>query len=268
MRYWSLLILYILIVCLPSAFAWDQMPELFDLSGIPDPPASFTEQQILEMISGHKPGDLADAARIQQKLAAYYRDKRDLGRSEAAEARARAAAGSLGKQEAPTSCPTASSRVYGNAAAPECRTPGKYADGGSRQEAARREQNTLSRVPETLAPSRKPAFSGRYYGYEGRTLHTWDFNPDGTFLHTSIAAGVGTSVRSSEKGTFRMLGQYLELALASGATGFTAPAVGGRGAVVGGAADRMAEVRRLRIEFQSPGQGILLDGISMKVKSW
>src|SRR5438552_16675985 len=122
--------------------------------------------------------------------------------------------------------------------------------------------------PRDAGPSRKPAFSGRYYGYEGRTLHTWDFNPDGTFRHTSIAVGVGTSVRASEKGAFRMLGQFLELALASGATGFTAPAVGGRGAVVGGAADRMAEVRRLRIEFQSPGQGILLDGISMKVKSW
>src|SRR5947199_5694582 len=121
MRYWSLLILYILIVCLPSASAWDQMPELFDLSGIPNPPASFTEQQILEMIAGHKPGDLADAARIQQKLAGYYRDKRDPGRSEAAQARARAASVSLAEQEAATlACPTSSSRVYGDVVAPKC----------------------------------------------------------------------------------------------------------------------------------------------------
>src|SRR5438552_954263 len=220
MRYWSLLILYILIVCLPSASAWDQAPELFDLSGIPDPPASFAEQQILEMVAGHKRGDLADAARIQRKLAAYYRDKRDLGRSEGAEARARAASSSPAEQEAATlACPTPSSRVYADAAAPKCGTPGNYGDpdGGPGQEkAARLAQNRpfSSRVPETPAPNREPAFSGRYYGYEGRTLHTWNFNPDGTFLHTSIAAGVGTSVRSSEKGTFRMSDEYLELTLA------------------------------------------------------
>src|SRR5213596_3623823 len=57
MRFCSLFILYLCIVCLSSASAWDQAPELFDLSGIPDPPASFAEQQILEMVAGHKRGD-------------------------------------------------------------------------------------------------------------------------------------------------------------------------------------------------------------------
>src|SRR5437867_12581700 len=79
MRFRSVFILYLCIVCLSSASAWDQAPELFDLSGIPNPPASFAAQQIHEMVAGHKRGDLADAARIQQKLAAYYRDKNELG---------------------------------------------------------------------------------------------------------------------------------------------------------------------------------------------
>jgi hypothetical protein len=255
MSYGYLSIQLILIVCLSFAFASEQAPEAFDLSGIPSPPTSFVEQQILEMVSGHKHGDLADAARIQQKLARYYRDKQDLRRSEVAEARAQAASSPTAEREAATvTSASASPRSGGEATAPKSVHVSPAP--------------SSSLTPQKTATPGESGFSGRYFGYEGRTLHTWDFNPDGTFLHTMIAAGVGASARSSERGTFRMSDQHIELTLASSATAFTTPTVGGRGTLVGGGSDTKTEVRRLKIQLQDPAQGIVLDGIPMKVKSW
>lgn len=120
--------------------------------------------------------------------------------------------------------------------------------------------------PAGEASPKKADFTGRYFGYEGRTLHTWDFNPDGTFLHTRIVSGSGTNVRNSERGTFRLADDYVELKAAKTATGFTTPSVGGRETLVGGGTAAKVEVVRLKIQFLK--DGIVLDGVKMRVKTW
>lgn len=111
-------------------------------------------------------------------------------------------------------------------------------------------------------------FSGRYFGYEGQTLHTWDFNPDGSFLHTRVVSGSGTNVRNSERGTFQLVGNYVEMRVSKTASAFTTPSVGGRGTLIGGGSDEKAEVQRVPIEFLPGGKGIVLGGIKLGVKTW
>jgi hypothetical protein len=60
----------------------------FDLSGLQERPTSFVEQQLRDLVAHHAPGDHADAARIQRKLARYYREKGDVERARASERRA------------------------------------------------------------------------------------------------------------------------------------------------------------------------------------
>ncbi len=105
--------------------------------------------------------------------------------------------------------------------------------------------------------------SGRYFGWEGRTLHTWEFRADSSFSHTWAAAGAGASVRHSEQGVWELAGAVLELRTAGG---FAAPGVGGRSTIAGGASDRAREVRRTRVEITA--DGLTLDGVKLKPKGW
>jgi hypothetical protein len=117
-------------------------------------------------------------------------------------------------------------------------------------------------------PPASQAIRGNYFGYEGRTLHTWEFSPGGTFLHTWIAAGAGTSVRNSERGVFILNGDVLELRLKSAAGGFATPGVGGRSTISGGGAEASSEVRKLKIQIFKSESGIVLDGVKLKPRSW
>jgi hypothetical protein len=117
-------------------------------------------------------------------------------------------------------------------------------------------------VPATPAPELK----GGYYGYAGKTLHIWEFNSDGTFLHTWIGSGAGASVRNSERGSFRVRGEELELNLSSAAAGFVTPGVGNRTTLAGGAQDKRTDVCRLK--FVRSEDGIVLDGLKLKPKGW
>jgi hypothetical protein len=130
--------------------------------------------------------------------------------------------------------------------------------------AAQPEAGRQAHVPSK--PSLAGNFSGNFFGYEGRTLHTWDFHINGTYLHTWIAAGAGASVRNSERGGFAVFGGELELRPASAAAGFVTPGAGGRSTVVGGGEDSGSPPRRLR--FVRSESGILLDGMKLKPKSW
>lgn len=208
-------------------------PEWFDTAGMPGRPSTFVEQQILDMIVGHRPGDLADAARIQRKLGRYYADKGDEPRANQAFQRA--------AQPGPPGSP-----------GPPIAGPGKPAT------------SSPSPQPSQVSPSK---FAGNYYGYQGRTLHTWDFHASGTFLHTWIVSGAGTSVRSSEHGDFHLDGDFLALKINSAATAFATPGAGGRSTQLGGGADRAQSHRRLSIRWLNEG-AIVLDGIELKVKSW
>lgn len=208
-------------------------PEWFDTTGMPRRPSTFVEQQILDMIQRHRPGDLADAARIQQKLGRYYADKGDEPRANQAFQRA-VPPGPPG----PPGSPTAG--------------PAKPVDRSSPPQPSRVSASKLA---------------GNYYGYEGRTLHIWDFQASGTFLHTWIVSGAGTSVRSSERGEFQLDGDFLALKIDSAATAFATPGVGGRSTQLGGGADGAQSHRRLSIRWLKEGV-IVLDGNELKVKSW
>lgn len=207
--------------------------EIFDTSGMPRRPTTFLEQQIFKSIASHPKGDLRDAARIQGKIGKYYADKGD-------EERARAAFLLASAAEETTE-------------SPERLRPAPEAPPSSKE-----------------PPSRPVAsgFSGNYYGYEGRTLHTWEFADDGALLHTWIVSGAGTSVRNSERASFVVKGDTLELRVKSAAGGFVTPGVGGRSAISGGGAEAVSELRRMRLQILKAENAIVLDGVRLKRRSW
>jgi hypothetical protein len=228
------MIRYLLPTLLMALPAIAQGPEVFDTSGMPRRPSVFIEQQILDLIHSHQSGDLTDAARIQRKLARYYFDKNDQSRSRAAflaaaEAEAGASAGTVAETD--------------------------------KAETASVEHAAVSAPGGT-------SFTGNYFGFHGQTLHTWEFHPDHTFLHTWIASRSGTSVRSSERGWFRPMGDLLEVQLTSMASGFTTPGAGGRSTVSGGGVEAAGSVRRIPIHWVVPGRSMILDGISLQLKPW
>lgn len=237
---WCLLIVALLAA--PAAWGQSNRAERFDTSGMPRRPTTFVEQQILEMIATHMWGDLTDAARIQRKLGRYYADKGDEKRATAAFLAAAAAERASGSN-------------------PEA---GVSTD-AEKQRATPPAPSALERAtPSSDRPG--PAFTGNYFGYDGRTLHTWEFRADGTFLHSWIVSGPGTSVRNSERGVFRVSGDVLELGIASAASGFVTPGVGGRSTVAGGGAEERGEVRR--VKFAKSVDGVVLDGVKLKPKNW
>ena len=111
-------------------------------------------------------------------------------------------------------------------------------------------------------------FSGRYYAMIGPTLHTWEFTADGKFRHTYITSNGATSVRNEEHGTYGVQGDKIELHVAGLLSGYSAP--GSHGTLLGGGSQAKQEVRVLKFQFQGPQgkDGIVLDGVAMKVKSW
>ena len=197
--------------------------ERFDVGGLPDRPTNFLEQQIFELLSSHRPGDLASAAAIQRKLGQYYQQSGDDARAAAA------------------------FRLAAAAAAEPVRQP------------------EAKRAPDSPVRS---ALAGNYYGYEGRTLHTWDFHADGTFLHTWMISGSGTRVRNSERGVFRLQGDTLELKLGSSASGFSTPGIGADNTLIGGSAETATRIQRVKIRLDQTGKLVALDGIEVKPKSW
>ena len=57
----------------------------------------------------------------------------------------------------------------------------------------------------------EPGIAGRWIGYFGATLHTWDFKADGSFSHVFIGAGSGTRLLNEEKGSFAVEDESLVL---------------------------------------------------------
>lgn len=207
--------------------------EDFDASGLPAAAETFRDQQLLDALKHHKAGDLEDARAIQGMLAGYYRAQGDEARAAAAEAKSRPPAAP------PPPVPTG--RPEGGRAAP---TPAR--------------KNATAKTP----------FSGRFYGMDGRLLHTWDFNDDGAFYHATAVQGAGTSVRTGERGTFEAAGGELILRVEGAASGFATPGVGGRSTALGGGADASKSTRRLKLKVLRKGEGIVLDGLRLKPKSW
>ncbi|HEY6837821.1 MAG TPA: hypothetical protein VI389_03680 [Geobacteraceae bacterium] len=130
---------------------------------------------------------------------------------------------------------------------------------------------TAKPTDPTLAPRYETgAIAGSYYYMEGSILHTWDFAADGTYLYTEAARGAGISRRTSERGTYAIKGNTLEVhptrqtgATASGTTG------GHTDTLTAGTAGK-AETRRYQVKLLGPAgnEGMILDGVRMKAKTW
>lgn len=114
------------------------------------------------------------------------------------------------------------------------------------------------------------AIAASYYYMDRGILHTWDFAADGTYLYTEATRGAGFSRRTSERGTYLISGNTLEVhptrqtgATASGTTG-------GNVNTLTAGTDSKREARRYRVKLIGPAgkEGMVLDGVRMKAKTW
>lgn len=117
----------------------------------------------------------------------------------------------------------------------------------------------------TAAPMKNPPamFSGRFYRMvSGSTMEKWDFNRDGTFEHTWVAAGMASS-RTGERGHYRIAGNAITLATDRQTTAFA-------GAYSVGAGSRGGKRYRWSIQLlgNDGAQGMILNGASFKVRHW
>ncbi|MBI4623673.1 MAG: hypothetical protein HY736_10725 [Verrucomicrobia bacterium] len=119
-------------------------------------------------------------------------------------------------------------------------------------------------------PAPKSGFSGLFYHmHSAASLEKWDFNPDGTFLHTWVGGGAGASSRMSERGTFRLEGGELVLQVNKVVGAFVA-STGSKQSTLGAGTEISAETRHMKITLRGDkgGGGIVLDGVEFKVRSW
>jgi len=113
-------------------------------------------------------------------------------------------------------------------------------------------------------------FTGLWYLYKGGSSEeTWEFFGDSMFRHTWIAAGSGTSARTSERGRFRVSGSSITLHVTSQTGGTVSPSVGGHGSLLTGGTECKDEARHLSFQLLGPegAGGILLDGVKLKFRS-
>lgn len=287
--------------------------ESFDLSGLPKATSrtahSQAERELLRLAGSHRSGDAADAARIQRKLAAYYREKGDYDRARAAEERAIAAGRSMpggrGVRMPPRKGTHDDAMDDGYGVMPvtgygavqttrprEEKTPGYGAPVPVREEkvpagiappayapepgaiagepkveggisiyqpenGAAPAGSAPGRLPEVEpapvidatpgAPAQTSEFSGRYYVMLGRTMHSWEFRPDGTFQHgwSSVSANAADDAHF-EAGKFLVAGPFITLIILNDSTGSAR-------------AGRQVR-RRFNMRGQGGRDGILLDG--------
>lgn len=236
------------LMCAACACAAAQVPqfEVFDRSGLPARPQTDTERDLARRIAGHRRGDAAGAARIQRGLAGYYRSRGDHQRARAAEERALAAERVYGGLPPVTATRKAPAEALNDAGA--VTIPVYQADAPAEEK--------KSEVPEPAAPAVEPPpavpaaeaaepggeapLSGRFHVLQGRTLHRWEFRPDGTFEHAWTFRG-GAGAAGMETGTYSVSGPFVTLFIERRAG---APARSGR---------------RLRFERRAAG-GLMLDG--------
>jgi len=107
-----------------------------------------------------------------------------------------------------------------------------------------------------------------YWAMLGQRLDKWDFNHDGTFLHTGVVAAVGTGVRNSERGVYRIQGNRIVLQVGNTATAFVTPGSGSGSSLVGGGTGAAAPARTLSIQLIGPdgAGGIVLNGTTYKIR--
>ncbi|GEM_PF-4273407 len=232
--------------------------EQFDISGLPKQPTNFEEQQIFELLKGYHSGDKEGAETIQKKLYAYYNNKGDQKRAEEVnrrlqENRHEPAAIS---QPVPTSQPSKTNQSTQKA---------ETGLSPPRKRGSRFPRDLDSRLRGN--DGTQSEFSGNFFGKNGNVLHTWDFNPDGTFYHTTIVGGSGTSVRNGERGTFQTSGSTMILRVQKTVSAYATPGSGNT-TLLGGNTEEKTETRQLSFKNLKKTKGIILNGLELKPKSW
>jgi hypothetical protein len=109
----------------------------------------------------------------------------------------------------------------------------------------------------------------RYYAMENGSLEKWDFNKDGSFLHEGVSAGVGTSVRGSERGTYSITGSAIVLHINKKTTAYATP--GGNGSTqLGASTDKNTLTRKMSIKMlgKDGENGVVLNGKTFNVRHW
>lgn len=135
----------------------------------------------------------------------------------------------------------------------------------------RRVGASTSSSPETPASGQGTgALNARYYYMDGGVLHTWDFSANGTYLHTEIVRGAGFSGRRSERGTYAIKGNMLEVHATKHTDATASGVTGGKTNALTAGTDNESKTHSYRITLLGPGgkEGMVLDGIRMKVKTW
>ncbi|MDD5544863.1 MAG: hypothetical protein PHX83_16980 [Acidobacteriia bacterium] len=270
---------FVFVSAAPAQNHWStSAAETFDLSGMPPRPTNFVEQQIFEFVRTHRRGDLANAALIQHKLAKYYADKGDMARSREAEHRATLAEGSTSSNSG------VATHGYGEVPGPTYPNPGPSTPPGN-----------SGYTPPSSGPSPRPTpgytpipmawetceqknpmfagtpapFSGIWYLYNGGSSEeTWEFFGDSMFRHTWISAGVGTSVRTSERGRFHVSGNSITLHITSQSGGSVSGSSSG-GSILTGGTQCKDETKQMSFRLlgnQGDG-GIVLNGTTIKFRS-
>lgn len=163
---------------------------------------------------------------------------------------------------------------YGDVPAPaygDVKPPGPR---GTAETAPASEEHTGTATPPApAAPAYGQAagtLNARYFYMEGGVLHTWEFAPDGTYLYTEAMKGAGFSRRNSERGTYRLAGTTLEVRPAKQTEAAVAGAPDGKTSTLTAGTGSTTQTHRYRVKLLGPAgrEGMILDGVRMKVKSW
>jgi hypothetical protein len=273
--------------------------EQFDLTGIRG--RGTVEAALRQRATVHRTGDIANAVALQRDLAAYYRTHADTARARQAAEKAGTAlpsgvaaptqgsekapefgstkAPAFGSVKAPTygsvKAPTYGSvkaPSYGSASAPSSDST-KAPSPGSAHAPKSGTPGGLVTIPLAKpAPAPGPgAMKASFYHMNGPSSETtWDFLADGTCLKTSIGGGTGVSARSSERGTYTISNGTLEVHFTRKTGASTTTVTGGDRSTLTGSTQQASEVHRYAIELlgTNGSGGMVLDGVTYKVKTW
>jgi hypothetical protein len=119
-------------------------------------------------------------------------------------------------------------------------------------------ETSTARDKSVAAPT---TFSGSFYGTsDDGWQHQWTFMTNGIFLHRVLGGGFGRS----DRGTFTLSGERLEVIQTNSASAYTSPSA----QYGANAAARKTNVMTLKLKGPNGENGIILDGMGMAVKHW
>lgn len=307
-RFFGLMLALVVLAWSTVVQAGGAAAQTFDTAGLPATPQTFLEQQIRAAIAAYKPGDLFNAALIQDKLAEYYREHGDAARAREAEERAALARRLAGQTAAPntqSSTPNWGEQAaphfgevaaphFGEAPMPQTGQMSAVPPTGKMTAAPRSSQATSSPSAPAAAPAAKSAtaspncdpfgsaagatpgprttgWQGLYYRMYNGALDKWSFLKNGCFVHEGVVAGAGAAVRGTERGSFLIGPGWIELTIVRSTTGYTTGSVSASNGYTLGAGSHTG-VRTLRLPFRLLGkqgsEGMILNHARYKVRFW